>query len=115
MTGTPLDIVEQILADGNDADAVLREVVSALVEHGGCTWAAILFVEDGALVLGPAAGDPRPTARTQLPVVFQNDRVAEFAADGCGDLPFLERIAEILAPYCLVGWDTGGVAWDAVS
>jgi putative methionine-R-sulfoxide reductase with GAF domain len=115
MTETPLAVIEQILASGKDADDVLRGVVAALVEHGGCSWAGILFVEEGALVLGPEAGDPQPGARTQLPVVFQGDRVAEVVADGCADVAFLARVAEILAPYCLVGWDTGGVSWDAVS
>ncbi len=114
MTATALAAVEQILATGDDADDILRRVVAALVEHGGCVWAGILFVEDGTLVLGPGAGDPQPGARTQLPVEFHGDRVAELVADGCSDLPFLERVAELLAPYCLVGWDTGGVPWDAV-
>ena len=26
---------------------------------------------------------------------------------------FLERVATVIAPYCLVGWDTGGVDWQA--
>ncbi len=30
------------------------------------------------------------------------------AAFGDGDRDFLERVAELLSPYCLVGWDTGG-------
>ena len=47
--------------------------------------------------------------------MFQGDRVAELVADGCEDDAFLQRVATLLAPYCLVGWDTGGVPWDAVS
>lgn len=114
MTEAAVAAVERAL-EGDDPDDVLRAVVTTLVEPGGCAWAGILFVEDGKLVLGPAAGTPRPAARTQLPVVFQGDRVAELVADGCDDEAFLQRVATLLAPYCLVGWDTGGVPWDAVS
>jgi hypothetical protein len=114
MTATARAAVEQALG-GEDPDDVLRAVVTALVEHGACAWAGILFAEAGELVLGPSAGEPEPAGRTQLPVVFQGDRVAELVADGCGDSALLEQVAAILAPYCLVGWDTDGVPWDAVS
>jgi hypothetical protein len=114
MTAGALVAVEQALA-GEDPDDVLRAVVTTLVEQGGCAWAGILFTEDRELVLGPAAGTEQPASRTQLPVVFQGDRVAELVADGCDDDAFLQRVATLLAPYCLVGWDTGGVPWDAVS
>jgi hypothetical protein len=114
MTAAALEAVERALG-GEDPDDVLRAVVTALVEHGGCAWAGILFAEDGELVLGPAAGAEQPASRTQLPVVFQGDQVAELATDGCEDDAFLQRVAALLAPYCLVGWDTGGVPWDAVS
>ena len=43
-----------------EADDILRAVVSALVEPGGCGWAGILFVEGGELVLGPEAGIAEP-------------------------------------------------------
>ena len=32
------------------------------------------------------------------------------AAGRAGDDAMLERVATIIAPYCLVGWDTGGDA-----
>ncbi len=114
MSLTPLGAVEEAFR-GEDPDDVLRAVVGALVEHGGCAWAGILFVEDGELVLGPSAGDAQPARRAQLPVVFQGDRIAELVADGCEDATFLEQVAALLAPYCLVGWDTNGVPWEAVS
>jgi hypothetical protein len=104
--------VERVLAQRADADDVLREVVDVLVADGGCRWAGILFVESGELVLGPQAGTPDDAARTSVPVVFHGDRVAELAADGCADPAALERVADLVAPYCLVGWDTGGVPWD---
>jgi hypothetical protein len=107
-----LEAVDRILNRGGEADDVLREVVDVLVARGGCAWAGILFREQGELVLGPQAGEPRPSERTQLPVVFQGDHVAELAADGCADRALLERVAVLVSPYCLVGWDTGGVPWD---
>jgi hypothetical protein len=114
MTAAALDAVERAL-DGEDPDDVLRAVVAALVAHGACAWAGILFAEDGELILGPSAGEPQPASRTQLPVVFQSDRVAELVVDGCDDETLARQVAGLLGPYCLVGWDTGGVPWDAVS
>jgi hypothetical protein len=109
-----LAAVERVLDGAGEADAddVLRAVVGALVSGGGCDWAGILFVENGVLVLGPEAGSQRPDARSQVPVEFQGDRVAELVVDGCGDRAALERVAALIADYCLVGWDTGGVPWD---
>jgi hypothetical protein len=114
MSSGALEAIERILNRGGDADDVLRAVVAVLVQRAGCAWAGILFHESGGLLLGPEAGTPRPDARTQLPVVFQGDHVAELVADGCDDRAFLERVATIVSPYCLVGWDTGGVPWDAL-
>ena len=28
------------------------------------------------------------------------------------DRAFLARVSDLLSPYCLVGWDTGGEAWE---
>jgi hypothetical protein len=109
-----LAAVERALESAADADDALRAVVAALVEHGGCTWAGILFVEGDGLVLGPEAGEQQPEARTQAPVEFKGDRVAELVADGCEDRTSLERVALLIAPYCLVGWDTGGIAWESL-
>jgi len=108
-----LEAVERAVErGGDDVDDVLRGVVRALVDEGGCEWAGILFVENGELLLGPEAGTPRPDARTHLPIVFDGDRVADLVTDGCDDRAGLERVAELIAPYCLVGWDTGGIPWD---
>jgi L-methionine (R)-S-oxide reductase len=43
---------------------------------------------------------------------IDSDRPAAFTAD---DRVFLERVAVLISPHCLVGWDTGGVAWSEVS
>jgi hypothetical protein len=112
VSSAALDAIEAIVGADSDADDVLRAIVAELVDSGGCAWAGIVFHEPGEAVLGPQAGEQRPDARTQVPVVFQGDHVAELVTDGCEDGAFLERIAAIAAPYCLVGWDTGGVPWD---
>ena len=115
MSEAALEAVEEILDRSGDPDDVLRAVVGALVERGGCDWAGILFVEEGELVLGPQAGEQRPDERTRIPVVYRGDRVAEFVADGATDRGLLERVALLVSAHCLVGWDTGGVPWDAIS
>jgi len=110
-----LDAVDRILAEGGDADDILRDVVAALVEHGGCAWAGILFNEEGELVLGPQAGTQQGDARLQLPVSFDGARVAELVVDGCPDTALAEQVASLISAYCLVGWDTGGVPWEELS
>jgi hypothetical protein len=110
-----LDAVDHILAEGGDADDILRDVVDALVARGGCAWAGILFNEDGELVLGPEAGTQQPDARLQLPVSFDGARVAELVVDACVDGALAERVASLISAYCLVGWDTGGVPWEELS
>ena len=105
------DEVDRILAEGRDADDTLRAVVQALVERGGCEWAGISFVEDGDLVLGPAAGEPDEVRRVVVPVAYRGERVGELAADGPVDRAELERIAALIASHVLIGWDTGGEAW----
>jgi hypothetical protein len=104
--------IDRLVADEEDADDILRGVVANLVDPGGCSWAGVLFAESGSLVLGPEAGIAEPTTRNQIPVVFEGARVAELAVDGCDDDEFLDRIAAVIAPYCLVGWDTDGEPWD---
>ena len=113
MSAGALEAVDRILNRGGEADDVLRAVVAVLVERGGCAWAGVLFREQGELVLGPQAGEPRPAARTEVPVEYRGDRVAELVVDGCEDQVFLDRVAVLISAHCLVGWDTGGVPWDA--
>ena len=54
-----------------------------------------------------------------VPVRYDDIVVAEIdidsdeqAAFGEADREFLERVAELLAPSCLLGWDTGGEPWE---
>ncbi len=107
-----LEAVDRILNRGGDADDVLRAVVATLVERGDCAWAGILFVEGDELVLGPQAGEPDEAQRLQVPISFRGDRVGELAADGCDDRALLERVALLIGPYALIGWDTGGEPWS---
>jgi hypothetical protein len=112
-TSGALEAIDRILNRGGDADDVLREVVAVLHDRAGYAWAGILFVEANGLVLGPQAGEPQPEERTQLPVQFNGERVAELVVDGAvgDDRAFLERVAVLISAHCLVGWDTGGEAW----
>jgi hypothetical protein len=96
-----------------DADEQLRQTASELAAWQGCTWAGIFFVEEDALVLGPEAGTPDPARRTTVPVIWRDTRVAELAVDGAVDGAELEAVAARIADLCLVGWDTGGEAWES--
>ena len=109
------EAIERIVERGGDVDDVLRHVVAALHEEAGYAWAGIFFLEDGALTLGPSAGEPDETRRTQVPVLWQGDRVAELAVDDAPeeDRNFLERVAVLVSGHCLVGWDTGGEPWES--
>jgi L-methionine (R)-S-oxide reductase len=40
---------------------------------------------------------------------IDSDEPAAFTKD---DRIFLERVATLISPQCLVGWDTGGIPWD---
>jgi hypothetical protein len=113
VSSAALEAVERALDRGGDPDDVLRGVVAALVEHGGCAWAGILLVEGGELVLGPEAGEQRPAKRMQVPVDYRGDHVADLVVDGCDDPALPGRVAAQIGELCLVGWDTGGVPWDA--
>jgi hypothetical protein len=96
-----------------DADDRLRQVVADLAGREGCSWAGIYFVEEDSLVLGPEAGAPDPARRTAVPVLWRGTRVAELAADGDVAAAELETVAAEIADLCLVGWDTGGEAWES--
>jgi putative methionine-R-sulfoxide reductase with GAF domain len=95
-----------------DADDVLRQTVAELAAGDDCAWAGIFFVEDGALVLGPEAGEANEARRVAFPVTWKGEKVAELAVDGDVDAARLEQIAAAIADLCLVGWDTGGEAWE---
>jgi hypothetical protein len=113
-----LAAVERILNRGGDADDVLRGVVAALHERvPHFAWVGIAFMEDGQLQLGPEAGSGAGEKLRAL-VTFEGAPVAELLVRrtlSADDEPFLERVATLVSPYCLVGWDTQGVPWSDVS
>jgi hypothetical protein len=101
--------VDEVVAAGGEPDDVLRGVVAALVDSGA-RWAGIFFAEGDGLVLGPEAGTAQGDP-VRVPVLYDGIPVAALAAEGA-DRALLERIAALIGEHCLVGWDTGGEAWE---
>ena len=112
MSSGPIEEIERLLAETEEADDVLRGAVSALLGERAVEWAGIAFVEDGPITLGPAAGTPDEARRTRVPVAFHGAVVGELWADGEIDEQLLEQVAQRIAPYVLIGWDTGGETWE---
>ena len=112
MSYAALEAIERILAAGGDADDVLRGVIAELEHEPGIEWAGILFQEGGELVLGPEQGTPDPQRRRSVPVTYEGVVVGELAVDGKADTALLERVALALSAHVLLGWDTGGQAWE---
>jgi hypothetical protein len=111
-----LEAVDRILNRGGDADDVLRQVVAVLHERvEDYSWVGIAFVEGDALVVGPSSGEAQ-TETSGVPISYEGKQVAELrVATGdvtAEDRAFLDRVALLISPYCLVGWDTGGEAWS---
>ena len=105
-----LEALDRVLNRGADADDVLRAVVRVLSER--YEYVSIRFVEGDELAAGPSAGSPGSEVST-WPIAFEGTKVAELdvAPAAEADREFLERVATIVSPYCLVGWDTGGERW----
>ena len=112
MSERPVEAIERMLGEAQDADDVLRGAVAALVFDPDIAWAGVSFLEDGELMLGPEAGEPDETRRVSVPITFHGALVGELSADGCADRGVLEHIASLVAPQVLIGWDTGGDAWE---
>jgi putative methionine-R-sulfoxide reductase with GAF domain len=113
MTEGVLEEISRLLEQTDDADDALRRVVARIANEPGVAWAGIAFVEDGTLTLGPSAGTPDETRRTRVPIGFLGDSVGELVVDGSTVTLALARVAELIAPYVLIGWDTAGEAWQA--
>jgi hypothetical protein len=116
-----VEAIERILNREGEADAILRQAVAVLAERiAAARWVAIAFVEPDDVVVGPVAGDaPGAVARPGVvqPVDYARATVAEIWIDAdaepdAADRAFLGRVADLLSPYCLVGWDTGGEDWE---
>ena len=77
-------------------------------------------------VVDDVNADPRyiacfPSTRSEIvvPIAYDGKVVGEIdidsdrpAAFGPEDREFLERVALLISPHCLVGWDTGGERWS---
>jgi hypothetical protein len=107
-----LEALDRILNRGGEPDDVLRAAVSVLAEDPGIAWAGIAFLDEGALALGPTAGEPDESCRTSVPIAFQGSRVGELWVDGSAEHGFLERVATLLSAHVLIGWDTRGETWE---
>ena len=107
-----LEALDRVLNRGGDADDVLRETLRIL--HALYPYVGIRFVEEGALVAGPSVGAAAAAAAEEVPIVYGGIEVARLDVAGAApdDRAFLERVALLVSPYCLVGWDTGGEAWE---
>ena len=106
------DAVRHIVEQGVDADDVLRAVIESMVSTDGVQWAGVAFIEDDELRLGPSGGAPDESRRERVRVAYDGSAVGELWADGDIRRDELERIAALIAPYVLIGWDTGGTAWE---
>ena len=92
------------------------------VGQGICGAAAASGVTE---LVDDVSADPRylacfPSTRSEIvvPIAYDGDVVGEIdidsdrpAAFSPEDQQFLERVAALISPYCLVGWDTGGEIW----
>jgi acyl-CoA thioester hydrolase len=105
--------VTRIIEQDSEADEILRDAVAAIANRFDA-FCGIRFVEEGALVDGPSAGTPPPEP-VSVPIAYDGAKVAELVLGGpltADDRATLEGVAALLGPFCLVGWDTGGEAWN---
>jgi len=68
---------------------------------------------EGVGLEGPAAGDEQTSE--EFPIRFEGAYVANLEVGAqlpADDRALAERVASLVAPYALVGWDTGGEAWE---
>jgi hypothetical protein len=107
-----LHALDVVLEQGGEPDDVLRSVVAVLVGAAEIDWAGIAFHEKDDLVLGPEAGEPDEVRRIRVPVIFHGGEVGELWVDGDADRGLLGEVAVRVAPYVLIGWDTGGERWE---
>ncbi len=111
-----LEALDRIVNRGGDADDVLRAVVAALHEHlPHLERVSVAFVEGDARAEGPSAGESPHDVIAAYPVTFNGVEVAAIEVPGLlvrpEDRATLTRVATLISPYCLVGWDTGGEPW----
>jgi L-methionine (R)-S-oxide reductase len=117
------------LVEGDDlvlgpwAGPQATEHVRIPIGQGVCGAAAASGVTE---VVDDVNADPRylacfPSTRSEIvvPISYEGRVVGEIDIDSDepaafdeDDRSFLERVATLISPYCLVGWDTGGEPWS---
>lgn len=107
-----LEAIDDALSAASDADEALRAVVRVLASEPGVAWAGIAFLETAGLVPGPAEGTPDEARRRLATVCYKEAPVGELQVDGDVDDAFLAAVADRIAAHVLLGWDTGGEAWE---
>jgi hypothetical protein len=95
-----LEVVGRIIERGGDSEDVLRATVTAIVDRGDAKWAAVLFNDEGELIVGPHAGVAEPGERRTATVIQEGAHLGELAVDGLDDQALIERVASLIAPYC---------------
>jgi hypothetical protein len=95
-----LEAIQQILDRGGDAEDVLQAAMTAIVDRGGAIWAAVLYSDEGELLVGPHAGVAEPGERRGAPILLDGARIGELEVDGLDDQPLIEQVAAQLAPWC---------------
>jgi hypothetical protein len=105
-----LEAIERILNRGGDADDVLRAVLGVLERLH--PYAAVEFVEGDQVVRGPETGASAASS-SSFPVMYEGQPIGALLVTEAQDEDdaFLERVATLISPYVLVGWDTGGEPW----
>ena len=70
------------------------------------------------MIVGPLVGqapEGTPEPALVVPIAYRGDTVAGSwlgSEPPRASTPTSTRVAALLAPYCLVGWDTGGEEWN---
>jgi acyl-CoA thioester hydrolase len=108
-----VDAIERIIDRESEADEILRQAVATIAKRYE-TFCGIRFVEDGGMIDGPSAGD-YAEPQSVVPITYDDSSIAEIALGAPlhdDDRDAFDRIAKLLSPFCLVGWDTGGEAWN---
>ena len=107
-----LEAIDKVVGQGGDADDVLRAVVATLAADRDIAWAGIWLLEADELLLGPSAGSPNETRRHVTAIAYRGELVGELAVDGEAEQSILEHVATLISAHALLGWDTGGSAWE---
>ena len=108
-----IEAIERIVNRESEADEILRQSVATIAKRFD-TFCGIRFVEDGGMLDGPSGG-AYAEPQAVVPITYDDSSIAEIALGTPleeDDRDTFDRIAKLLSPFCLVGWDTGGEAWN---